>query len=79
MKVRISAPERVEAAGGLVGEDDLRLAEERTDRAALLTTGELAGRCVRRSPRRTVFTIVSSQADGLGAGERHREGHVSER
>jgi len=43
----------VEIAGGLVGENDLRLIDQRARNrnALLLAAGELRGRCVRRSPR----------------------------
>ena len=50
----------VEAAGGLVGEDDLATARARGDgHALLLTTGEFDGRCERRDLRPTVSTTLS--------------------
>ena len=51
----LGAGRRVEVAGGLVGEHDVRLGDERSgDRdALLLAAGELGGRCERRSPRPT--------------------------
>ena len=83
MNERISAPvRRVEVAGRLVGEDDLRAAGEGPGDgdALLLATGELA-RPVREAVAETdgVDDLVEPRRVGLAAGERHRERDVLDR
>ena len=79
----LGAGPRVEVAGGLVGEDDLRLAGQGAGHGhALLLAARRArsGRWLRRSPGRRCCTTESSHClVGLAAGEVERQRDVLER